>query len=169
MKVVLLRHGTRASQDFGDSPLSPVGHKQAEDLAERVQSLSDLPRPTLLLCSPKRRARETLQPLSDSAQLGMELALTIDARIDERHQAETGREFESRLKEVLDEVSNKSEDCIYICSHLDWLELAMVLIPSNMSELEKALSWSTAEYRIFKVEHGLWNFKLRGSIAPRGR
>jgi hypothetical protein len=101
----------------------------------------------------------------------LQIPLRVDARLNERHQNETGREFETRLKDFLDELMQNADGdgCAYICSHLDWLELALVLITSDLSELEASSSWSTAEYRVFKLESDLWTFKLRGSIAPRGR
>lgn len=160
MKVVLLRHATRESQDFGDSPLSIGGQGQAQELVERARALAQLPSPTALRPSPKRRARETLAPLSNATGL----ALDVDPRLDERHQNESAKEFEERVREVireLDESDSSDGACVYLCTHLDWLEMAMALIASDLREPESSLPWSTAEYRIFEVERGLWKFRAR--------
>ncbi len=161
MKAVLLRHATRSATGLGDSSLNALGSNQAEALAQRcLAPHGPLPHPTHLLVSPKLRARETLQPLSETTRLH----LKIDERLDERHQNETSAEFMARVRQFLAEVEQTPEkdSCVFICSHLDWLEAALITISSDMNEIESAASWMTAEFRIFKIEDGLWSLKNRG-------
>jgi len=168
MKVLFIRHGTRSLHGLGDVSLNSQGQRQAEHLAQLVAQ-GQLPSPSHLLSSPKKRACETLESLS----LATQIPVTIDPRLDERHQNESAREFEARVRSFLDEwtpapvTSRKSEGCAIICSHLDWLELAMVLIPSTLSETEMAASWANAEYRIFRYTDHLWELIGTGIAEPR--
>ena len=162
MKIVLLRHATRSAVGLGDTPLTLLGLAQAEELGLKGATARDsLPKPTHVFASPKQRARQTLTPLSE--KLG--LPLKIDPRLDERHQNESHVEFTQRLREFLAEIESmqtSEEPAIYLCTHLDWLELAVTEISSDLTEIETAASWQTAEYRVFRVEDGLWQFKNRG-------
>jgi phosphohistidine phosphatase SixA len=182
MKLILLRHATRASYDLGDSPLNQIGQIQAEDLANRISPQGSLPSPTLLLSSPKRRAQETLALVS--ARTGVKVR--IEPRLDERHRNETLAEFSERIRKLLEDVeptglaelgspngatkrklaheaaSAEREPCVWVCSHLDWLESALALLASDLSENEIFESWATAEFRVFKYQDGLWTLKEKG-------
>jgi len=181
MKAVLFRHATRSLQGLGDAQLNAAGLRQAEDLASGLSPQGPLPLPTHLMCSPKRRARQTLAPLSARTQL----PLIIDERLDERRQGESTREFENRVRSLTEEIlssnpqssnpqtfletNNEGRDpCVFLCSHLDWLETAMALVPSDMSDVEIAAPWTTAEFRVFRIEGGLWMYKGGGVIDVRG-
>lgn len=165
MKLVLLRHAARSAQSLGDSPLNEIGRRQAEDLTHFISPHGPLPTPTLLLTSPKRRARETLTPLSGS----LSLQLQIDERLDERHTSESMKDFDSRVRELLEEITPLEErkGCVYLCSHLDWLESAIVHLPSDISELEASLPWPVASFRVFRWQDGLWIFKGSSAVPMR--
>jgi phosphohistidine phosphatase SixA len=165
MKVVLIRHATRAAQGLGDCPLNAVGKSQAENLATQwVSPLGPLPPPTRLIASPKKRAQETLKPLS----LGARVDLETDPRLDERHQNETATEFETRVKSVIGDLSGPDtqarESCIYLCSHLDWIEAFLIHVPAGLSEQEAYAGWSAAEFRVFRIDNGFWSLKQSGAI-----
>jgi broad specificity phosphatase PhoE len=165
MKVVLIRHATRETQGLGDCSLNAAGKSQAENLASKwVSPHGPLPLPTRLIASPKKRARETLKPLG----LGSRVDVETDARLDERHQNETAAEFEARVKSVIAELSRPNaqarESCIYLCSHLDWIEAFLIHVPSDLSEQEAYAGWSTAEFRVFRIDEGLWSLKQSGAI-----
>lgn len=163
MKMLMIRHAARSLHDLGDTPLSSQGRLQAEHLRQLIDE-GQIPAPTELISSPKKRAKETLAELA----MALELPVTIENRLDERHQNESAREFEDRVRSFLEEITSDEaaenrEKCIAICSHLDWLELAIVLLPSTLSENEIADSWSNAEYRIFRYVDGLWKLTARGT------
>lgn len=168
MKILFIRHATRSLHGLGDVSLNSQGQQQAEYLAKMVAE-GLLPTPSLLLTSPKKRARETFESLSMFSQV----PVTVDERLDERRQNESGRDFEARVRSFLDDLTpegtmpRKHEGCVMICSHLDWLELALVLLPSTLSETEMTASWSNAEYRIFRYNDGLWNLIGNGIAMPR--
>lgn len=168
MKLLLIRHATRSLHGLGDVSLNSQGQRQAEYLAQMV-SQGLLPTPSHLFSSPKKRAQETFASLSLSSQIPVK----VDERLDERRQNESAQEFEARVRSFLDELTPdesgtpKFEGCAMICSHLDWLELAMVLLPSTLSDLEMAASWSNAEYRLFRFNDGLWELMSGGIAEPR--
>jgi broad specificity phosphatase PhoE len=117
-QFVIFRHAHRLSG--GSNPeLSEFGLRQAEQLAELVLQ-NGLPRPELLLTSPKQRAKQTFAPLKKTLQIPH----VSDPVLDERSSAERGAEFEARVKEFLrNDLPTRSESCIYLCTHLDWLEV----------------------------------------------
>lgn len=162
MKLVLFRHATRSPYDAGDSSLSVHGHAQAEALPTQLSPNGALPVPTRLLVSPKRRAKETFTPLSRATELPLE----IEKRLDERRQNESGTEFKNRIVALVDELAKRSaaSDCVFLCSHLDWLEAAMIHLPHDLSELEASVGWSAADFKIFKLEDGIWKSKGKGHV-----
>lgn len=159
MKVVLIRHAVRPVHTFGDTSLSAEGHAQAEALVEAVTTHGRLPRPTRLLASPKKRAQETLSPLARHFQ-GL-ASYRVDERLDERRQGESAKEFERRVLGLLRELeetqrSNPGSHCLYLCSHMDWLELASILIPTSKATMELNPVWRNCETRVFTISEGLW-------------
>ncbi|MES2965518.1 MAG: phosphoglycerate mutase family protein [Bdellovibrionota bacterium] len=162
MKLVLLRHATRSPYDGGDSALSTKGLAQAEALVGQVSPQGSLPAPTRLISSPKRRAKQTLTPLSHALHVSLE----IEERLDERRQVETGKEFQQRIDGLLEELSNESthEACVWLCTHLDWLETAMIAMTHDLSEIEASIGFNTAEYKVFRLEDGIWKSKAKGHV-----
>lgn len=163
MLAVFIRHATRDSHGLGDSSLNLTGRAQAEDLSEAIKTKRILPSPVGLYVSPKKRAQETLTPVSE--HLG--LKLNIDIRLDERKNSESPFDFEQRIFDFIVEVTKTPHSVVWICSHLDWLEAAMLLLPSDLSDLEQSAPWQTASYRVFSIEDGLWKFKGGGAIETR--
>jgi len=74
--VFLVRHGQTPSNNQGllngrnDTPLTPLGHAQAERAAERLAELRPL---HALYSSPLRRARETAEPIAQRLNLPVQL------------------------------------------------------------------------------------------------
>jgi phosphohistidine phosphatase len=67
LRLLLLRHAKSSWADPGmanrDRPLAPRGRRAAERMAGVIAARADLS-PDRILCSPTRRTRETLAPLS---------------------------------------------------------------------------------------------------------
>lgn len=162
MKLVLFRHATRSPYDGGDSVLSAKGRAQAEGIVGQISPQGPLPAPTRLLVSPKRRARETFTPLSNTLHIGLE----VETRLDERSQVETGGEFRERIESLFSdlEVLVSPNSCVWLCTHLDWIEAAMVTMNHDLNDLEASVGWSAAEYKVFRLEDGIWKSKAKGSI-----
>jgi len=69
--------------------------------------------------------------------------------------------------------ANVSSDSqvILLCSHMDWLELAMLLAPSDLTPTQISWTWQPAEFRSFELApepNSVWKFKKRGAVAPGG-
>lgn len=146
MTLILLRHGDR-SPGFSDVPLSQKGHVQAQTLA-RHPDLKNIRR---ILCSPKLRAQQTVQPLSQ------ELGLTIETsfELDQMKQIESSPDFATRVQRFLESLPKNEDTTVLICSHSDWLQTAV----SHLGEAEKFMAhafFSCAEYKKFKYAGGAW-------------
>lgn len=172
MKLVLLRHATRSAMDLeagpaGESPLNTIGLAQAEDLLNHVHPKGPIPAPTRLLVSPKLRAKQTLTPLSRETGLSLE----IESRLDERNSNESLRDFNARVVQLFEDLcgskAEASNEVLYLCSHLDWLEAACLLWPTNMSERESSMPFSPLDYLVFRLRDGLLNTVSRGSVHTR--
>lgn len=172
MKVVILRHAARSAHEQGDCSLSALGHLQAEALARSVAPQGDLPAPTRLICSPKKRTRQTLTPLANAAHLD----IITDSRLDERHNNESAREFEERINSLIEELSQlkpaakagEREPCVYLCSHLDWLNSASTIIPSDASPDQLDRNWGNCEFLVFRLSEGLWE-RVQGGMVSTSR
>ena len=170
MFVIMLRHATRSNHGLGDCPLSAVGFMQAELLATLMGGDGPLPVPSKIFSSPKKRALQTLEPTATSVRVVIEQ----DNRLDERRQSESAMEFSDRVQSFLDELSmsidgpsstDQDNGCVLFCTHFDWLELAVVLLDGELSELERSGSWAAGEFRVFQIIGGTWKF-VGGGITP---
>jgi phosphohistidine phosphatase SixA len=164
-QVVLLRHATRSAVlEFGsgESSLNAIGLAQAEDFADAVRAAGKLPRPDRLLTSPKQRARQTLEPLSKA----LALPLIVEAALDERRDNESLEAFEKRVREIFESIRSH-RGVSYLCTHLDVLEAASLLWPTDFSAREQSLPWSTLEYQIFDLRDGVLRASSRNRIEPR--
>ena len=103
MKIYLFRHAEKASPFHPNPGLSEQGEQQAVRLLERVHS-AELPRPTELWVSPKKRARQSFQPLAD----GLQLSLQVIDDLDEKHTGEDRSDFRERISLVFDKAANSS-------------------------------------------------------------
>ena len=164
--MILLRHATRSAVGVSDNSLNSMGEAQAQKLVKHLVPQGPLLVPTKLLASPKIRARETLDPLARA----IHVPLKIDDRLDERNNGESREQFEERIVSLLEELTEESardpKSCALLCTHLDWLEHAMVLMPSDMTDLETSAGWVTAEYRAFEINEGVWSLTTEGAVAP---
>lgn len=145
MKAFLLRHGTR---DFviGDVPLNDEGQDEALNLTQDPNLLTV----KKILCSPKKRALMTVQPLANQLKLDIE----IHQDLDQMQNGESETEFLARVK-MITEVIPKQQQNTLICSHSDWLSAATHIIPTDSLDL-KFHRFVCAEYLSFKIENDLW-------------
>ncbi len=160
MQLCLFRHASRNPHDPGDGGLSERGLEQAQAIPAHVSPAGPLPRPTHVLSSPKRRARQTFAPLGERYGL----TVKVTAELDERGDAEPMDEFVARVRGWLEglEASFTRDDVVFACSHLDVLEEMMGLIATDLAEFEIARGFGPAEYRLFQVEGGYFAGKAAG-------
>lgn len=159
MQILLFRHAERENTGVENPPLSARGQKQAQMLGLRFQS-GAFPRPLKIFVSPKIRTHQTLQPLAELA--GTDLQLTPE--LDERQNSESAAQFIQRVRRFLTFLE-KQTGVIYLCTHLDWIEEALIAISSSEDLLsEKYQAWAPAQFIEFDVQDGLWHVHASGRI-----
>lgn len=161
MKFVLFRHAHKGILPFEDPDLSPQGHLQAEQISRDV-SAGKIPAPTRLLVSPKRRAGQTFLPVAQERGL----PLTVQSALDQHLSGETTSEFRDRIRIFINSLTAQfsGADVIYACTHYDWIEEAMSLIPSDRDLNTFEFShWSPTQYLVFEVGADQWTYLQKGS------
>ena len=156
MKITLLRHGKRDLTTSSDGSLNETGQKLALELPSRLEPQGKFPRPTHLICSPKRRARETLSPLSEHLAIN----LKTEPLLDERQNTEASVEFRDRVKNFFVNLPKQytPQDVVYLCSHADWLEEAIISLPSDIPEVYAESGFACGEMKTFELNDGHWKF-----------
>ena len=147
MQVFLLRHATR-NFTMGDVPLNDEGILQAKELAENSQ----FSRIEKLICSPKNRARMTIEPLAEKYQLDVR----IMEELDQMKGHETESQFISRVTKFCERIqAGEFGSPLLICTHSDWLGAAAQVIPTDSLDIKYKM-FQCAESVEFKIEDGLW-------------
>ncbi len=147
----MFRHAERENSGSSNPPLSSHGLKQAQKLVEDID-LNVLPRPSKLLCSPKLRAQQTFRQIE--SHLGIPLQIQPD--LDERQSSEPIDLFTRRVQRFLNSFEGQA-GVIYFVSHLDWIEEALRLIPSDADLLhDRYQTWMPAQSLEFEYQDGLW-------------
>lgn len=159
MRVVIFRHAERHSYGNPEPLLNAEGIRQSQDLLNQVLQ-QKLPKPDQLWVSKKIRTQQTLQKVADHFNLPFQVVPELGPMTNQ----ESGEQFRERVRKVLAKVE-KSAGTAYICSHLDWVDESISLIPSD-AELEKLFNhhWPAGDHLEFEVEDGLWHFKKKGSL-----
>jgi broad specificity phosphatase PhoE len=146
MIVHFLRHGRR--DGFGDVPLNEEGRKQAQNLSED-NSLGQVSR---IISSPKNRALMTVQPLAQLTQLEVE----ISKALDQMAPRETDSHFQKRIEDFLNQLKQGDAHAkIVICSHSDWLSMAVNLISYEQMQNFPSL-FDCGQYKSFKYKDKKW-------------
>lgn len=158
MKLVLFRHGDKAFDGTNNPPLSEIGLEQASNIAAMV-SHTRLPRPSQIWVSPKKRTQQTMQALADWAQTPWQ----IQADLEEKQDGETAVQFRNRIERVIQQLQEQESttSCIYLCSHLDWIEEFLIQIPSD-TDLSSPMyqHWGSAQYMVFSVQNSLFEMQI---------
>jgi phosphohistidine phosphatase SixA len=161
-EFVIFRHAQKSGWT-ADPELSSEGFRQAQLIVETVRK-KGLPKPDLLISSPRKRAHQTLQPLHETFQV----PLHIHPGLDERNSPETGKDFENRVKLFLEtDLLTQNAACLYLCTHLDWLEVFGWAAPLELDIASDILHLPPAHYyhiQIDKVANAPWKIKKRGGI-----
>lgn len=161
MKLYLFRHGEKASPFHPNPPLSEFGMQQAMALSEKVQ-IKELPRPQYIWASPRLRSQQSFQALSDSTGVRME----VRADLDERQMSETHLEFRERITSFLRHAEIQN-GVIFACSHADWLEAVLALIPCD-TDLDREIHshWSPLQYVALQLNNGIFEFIESKRVTP---
>lgn len=159
MKVILFRHAEKQSGFGEDLLLSPTGTKQALGLIEKVES-GILPKPDVLITSPKKRASETFAPLARAFNLPVQ----TDPVLDEQGPSENVIVFRSRIHNFIDQIESDSKQTVYVCSHLDWIEQFSTLLSCD-TDLHALVNftWNPGAYMVFDIQD-IWYLIAKGQI-----
>ena len=164
MKVYLFRHGQKDSFPYEDPDLTSFGHQQAGKLAELIRSGSLL-KGTQFLASPRKRAQSTLGPAAGLCKAPVQIL----SDLDQRATYESSEVFRARIQQILHSLENKfsANDVIYLCSHHDWIEESLSVIPADTDLTDpRYWSWRPAQYMHFEVINGLWVLKHFNKVEP---
>jgi broad specificity phosphatase PhoE len=163
MQMMLLRHAERENTGVSNPSLSPHGQRQAQALCQKIQN-GELPRPTHLWTSPKNRARQTLQKISSALSLELQV---IDS-LDERQSSENFAQFQTRIRRFFQSVERQAKEnpggVLYCCTHLDWLEEALPLVPTLEDFSRDGMAWAPAQYLGFEIRDEFWTVAQTGRI-----
>jgi broad specificity phosphatase PhoE len=154
MRILMFRHAERENTGSSNPPLSLRGLLQAKKLVEEID-MNLLPRPTKLFSSPKLRAQQTFQQIQK--KLGVDIQ--IQAVLDERHNFESAAQFSARVKKFLHFLATE-KGTAFIVTHLDWIEEALRLIPSETDLLrDEYQAWQPGQSIEFEIQDELWIFQ----------
>ncbi len=115
-RLILVRHAHRdkVATDF-DNGLSEKGEKQAKRLSAFFTDEFAEEKSLLLLTSPRKRCRETLEPLAKSLKRNLDTNLWL----------EEGGPLGSKIRGFLKEWSERRDRVTIACSHGDWIPTAV--------------------------------------------
>ncbi len=162
MNVYLFRHGQKDSLPIEDPDLTSLGRQQAAQLVELMRE-GDLLKGTQFLTSPRIRAQNTFR----FAAKFCKSPLQVTSDLDQRAPSENSNAFRARVQNLLDTLGEKftKNDVVYLCSHHDWIEESISMIPADTDLLTPVYwSWAPAQYMHFEVINGLWILKTFSRI-----
>jgi phosphohistidine phosphatase len=164
-RVYLLRHAKSSWKDDSvadrDRPLAGRGRRAAKAMAGHLEAEGI--RPDLVLCSPARRTRETLQRVEGA------FGDRVEARLDEALDGASEPELLARLAELPDEVGS-----VMLIGHNPGLEeLALALASDGEGLARMREKYPTAALATIDLPAERWSAierdsgKLVGYVRPR--
>lgn len=144
--LVLIRHAHRDTSNRElDNGLSDKGKDQAKDLRRFFSDRFDqaeLKDGLWLVSSPKKRCLETLNPI---AKL-LDRTVDIHPGLDEASMRESTASFTSRIEQFLREWQQSKAALTLLCSHGDWLPMAVNHLLGIHQEFKKG-GWLEVEWQ----------------------
>lgn len=161
MKFVLFRHAHKGILPFEDPELSLQGFEQAVVILNLIKT-NNLPRPTHLYVSPKRRTSQTFYPTSKEFNIKIE----VQPDLDQQNSLEANLHFKKRVQHFLQQIQNsaQTDSIIFACTHFDWIEESMALIncDKDLNSFEFS-HWSPTQYIVFDLQKDHWKFINKGA------
>lgn len=149
--LILVRHAHRdTTHKEEDNGLSEKGIEQSFILTQEIKKqfskllshqTTSSDSEFILLSSPKRRCIETLQPLEKY----LKTQIRIDPLLGEQLNSENSLQFQKRIQNFLDQWIENNIPLTIICSHGDWIPLAIKLLVGTEKEINKG-EWFQIEY-----------------------
>jgi broad specificity phosphatase PhoE len=148
MKIYIFRHAQKEVDFSRDPDLTIEGHQQADKLLEKVLN-NDLPTPTQIWASPKKRTFSTFQPLANH----LHLKVMAHDDLNEQLSHESIKDFRLRIEKLFNSVNEKSGEILFLCTHYDWLIEAVSLLASDIDSTHPRFSnWSPGQHIGFKFD-----------------
>ena len=150
-RLVFIRHGDRdASASEVDNGLSLKGREQVKGLERFIKSRQKRDKEfasgkILWFSSPKLRCQQTISPL---AELVSGAKPQVDPRVDEAAFRESEEDFTQRIEEFIQELSRQNAQWVFVCSHADWLPIALDYVGGRALPMNKG-AW--VEYTMLGV------------------
>ncbi len=139
--LVLIRHAHRDIDNrLKDNGLSARGFDQVKKLVKFYINRFEGAKP-ILYSSPKKRCQETITPIAKEAAV----KYTIDERLDEHAGNENTALFMARMEEFLDVWKYEGPALTVLCSHGDWIPIAVQKLTGRAVDLKKC-GWIEIEY-----------------------
>lgn len=143
--LILVRHAHRDTSERDlDNGLSDKGREQAKAIRKFFASRfgpAELANGLWLVSSPKKRCQQTLDPIAKLAGS----TLDIHPDLNEQKPKESAQEFDLRVQKFLNEWSKNKAGISVVCSHGDWLPIAIFQILGTSHEMKKG-SWFELEW-----------------------
>jgi broad specificity phosphatase PhoE len=140
-RLVMIRHAHRNTDEPSrDNGLSDKGHDQVKKLVKFARERLEGSKPQFY-CSPKKRCQETLGPVAKELDAKME----IEERLTEHGPGESTPLYLARIEEFLDWWKYDGPETTVICSHGDWIPIAIQKLTGARVGLKKA-GWCEIEY-----------------------
>ena len=150
MKITFLRHGRR-NFTLGDVPLNEQGLQEARSLATNP-ALQDV---ETILSSPKLRSLMTIEPLS----IKLQRKPIIQESLDQMRSGESESIFHDRVENFLKKLEQGTwASPILLCSHSDWLSMAVSIIPTDALNLPGTM-FDCSEFMTFEIKQGIWTLQ----------
>ncbi len=139
--LIILRHAHRdLDERTRDNGLSDKGREQVKRMLSFAKRRLDESSP-VFLTSPKKRCVETISPVAK--ELGHEVR--VDERLVEHLSGESDKAYLARIDEFLDFFKYECPEVTVICSHGDWIPVAIERLTGAQSSLRKC-GWAEIEY-----------------------
>jgi broad specificity phosphatase PhoE len=140
--LVIIRHAHRNVEDrVRDNGLSERGQEQVKKLVKFYKSRFESEK-AVFFCSPKKRCIETITPVAKEASSKIE----IDERLDEHAGNENTAMYLARMDEFLDVWKYEGKELTVLCSHGDWIPLAVQKLTGHTIDIKKC-GWIEIEYQ----------------------
>ena len=158
MVLILLRHAERFSG--ADPDITDRGKAQALHFCRWLQDRVEQGQKVSLYASNKKRTQQTLAPIATA----LNLDINVEEDLDELKADENNSTFYARTEQALNRCLEKDCDFLIACSHIDWLENAVLSLPSDLSAPEQMPLLSPCELHEFHSQNGIWEHIRRQSF-----
>lgn len=158
-RIIIIRHAHRSKSRGAqiDNGLSTKGKQQSETLGAfwRWRALDQ----ARFFSSPKKRCRETLQPLMTAQSSD----LNVWDKLDEQQPKESSKDFRKRVETALRAAKKLPAETVVLCSHGDWVDEASELLCGERFGLKKG-GW--LEFKIGKKgpQFCMVSHELQGNV-----